>query len=58
MERNLGFSTRESGVGGMWVVEPMARAGLGGVVGRRVRRWLLRDRSSGKTYCTGSMRIF
>ena len=57
MDRNLGFSASESGVGGTWVVEPMARVGLGGEVGRSVRRWLLSDRSSGKTYCIRSVRI-
>lgn len=49
MERKLGFSTRESGVGGSWAVVPIASWALGGEVGSRVRRWLLKDRSSGKT---------
>lgn len=37
MRRKVGFSVRESGVGGMRVVVPIAREGVGGVVGRRVR---------------------
>ena len=38
IDRNLGFSRRESGVGGSWDVEPMARSAFGGEVDRRVRR--------------------
>jgi hypothetical protein len=50
MARKAGFSERESGVGGREEVDPMASFGLGGEVGRRVRRWLFRERLSGKTY--------
>ena len=38
MERNLGFSTSELGVGGSLVVDPMASSGFGGEVGSKVRR--------------------
>lgn len=34
-----GFSVTEEGVGGRAVVVPMAREGVGGWVGRRVRMW-------------------
>ena len=37
MRENLGFSFSESGVGGMVLVEPMAREPLGGEVGRKDR---------------------
>lgn len=50
MSRNLWFSVNESGVGGSWVVVPMAISGLGGAYERRERIWPLRDRSSGKIY--------
>lgn len=40
----------ESGVGGSAVVVPMARSGLGGVVGRRVRRELEGLLGEGKMY--------
>lgn len=52
MRRKVGFSVRESGVGGRAVVVPMAREGVGGVVGRRVRMWAVGEgeRRSGKTY--------
>ena len=33
------FSTKEAGVGGRVVVVPRARVGVGGLVGRRERRW-------------------
>ena len=49
MERNFGFSTKESGVGGILSAVPTASSGFGGEVGRRVRRWLF-ERGSGKTY--------
>lgn len=51
--KKLGFSLRESGVGGSRLVVPIARVGLGGVVGRRVRIWLFMVRGSGKTYWRG-----
>jgi len=52
MRRKVGFSVRESGVGGRVVVVPMAREGVGGWVGRRVRMWeeWERERGSGKMY--------
>ena len=37
-------------IGSLEVV-PMARCGLGGELGRRVKRWPLRARGSGKVYC-------
>ena len=46
---NLGFSVRESGVGGSLVVVPSARDGVGGVVGRRVRRCECALLGEGKT---------
>ncbi len=50
MPKNFGFSVRESGVGGILVVVPIAREGVGGWVGRRVRicDWGLVG--EGKTY--------
>lgn len=51
--KKLGFSLRESGVGGSRLVVPIERVGLGGVVGRRVRIWLFMVRGSGKTYWRG-----
>ena len=46
-----GFSITEVGVGGRAVVVPIAREGVGGWVGRRVR--LCEDAvvGEGKTYC-------
>lgn len=38
MEKKSGFSFRVSGVGGLVVEVPIAREGVGGVVGRRERR--------------------
>jgi hypothetical protein len=35
--RKCGFSVREEGTGGIWVVVPIESAGDGGEVGRRVR---------------------
>jgi hypothetical protein len=37
MERNMGFSVRESGVGGILVVVPIERLSVGGLVERKVR---------------------
>ena len=51
MERKWWFSVRDSGVGGSEVVEPTARWGFGGFVGRKERRWFLGAVVvSGKTY--------
>ena len=50
IDRNLGFSLKVEGVGGLLGEVPIARAGVGGVVGRRVRRVEERVRSSGKVY--------
>lgn len=51
MVRKCGLVVRESGVGGRAVVVPMARDGVGGVVGRRVRRWeVVGAWGLGKTY--------
>ena len=36
-------------------VVPMARCGLGGELGRRVKRWLLRVRGSGKVYYSNDL---
>jgi hypothetical protein len=49
MLRNFGFSDSESGVGGMEVVMPTARSGVGGSEGRRERMYV-EDPVSGKTY--------
>ena len=38
-------------MGGSLDVEPMASSAFGGEVGSSVSRWLLSERSSGKTYC-------
>lgn len=51
--KKLGFSLRESGVGGSRLDVPIARVGLGGMVGRRVRIWKFIVRGSGKTYWRG-----
>lgn len=37
MRRNAGFSVKEEGVGGMAVVVPRAKEGVGGAVGSSVR---------------------
>ena len=37
MGRNFGFSEKEDGVGGSFVVEPMARECVGGSVDRKER---------------------
>lgn len=37
MGRNFGFSVKDAGVGGSFVVDPMARDGVGGSVGRKER---------------------
>jgi hypothetical protein len=51
MLRNFGFSDSESGVGGMAIVVPMARSGVGGSEGRRERMFdELEDPVAGKTY--------
>jgi len=50
IRRKLGFPVKEEGVGGMAVVVPIARAGLGGLVGRRERMLMLLF-SEGKVYC-------
>lgn len=41
MARKFMFSARESVVGGSWVVVPMARLSVGGLVGRKERMWEL-----------------
>lgn len=46
-----GFSVTEVGVGGRAVVVPIARDGVGGWVGRRVRMWEDGVVGEGKTYC-------
>lgn len=48
-----GFSVRESGVGGIVGVVPIARSGLGGVVGRRVRMWVAGCVGWGNMCCVG-----
>jgi hypothetical protein len=48
--KNLLFSLREFGVGGIAEVEPIASSGFGGDVERRVRSLLFKDLSSGNTY--------
>jgi hypothetical protein len=54
MERKRGFSVRESGVGGSWVVVPIARPADGDSVGRRVRIWDFEGEAGlGKTYYRG-----
>ena len=51
MARNLGFSEKESGVGGIEVVVPRARSEEGGSEGRRDRMCEEpMERLSGKTY--------
>ena len=37
MLKNSGFSTKSSGLGGICVVVPIAREGMGGELGRRER---------------------
>jgi len=51
MFRKWVFSLKESGVGGSFVVVPMASSGVGGEVGRRESRCPARERLSGKTNC-------
>ena len=48
MSRNFGFSVRESGVGGILVVAPIAREAFTGSSGSRERMLLL---PLGWTYC-------
>jgi len=50
---NLGFSRVEEDVGGMEVVVPIARDGVGGEVGRRLKILLCEELGSGKTYYKG-----
>ena len=51
MLRNFGFSDKESGVGGMAVVVPIARSVVGGSEGRRERMFEeLKEPAAGKTY--------
>lgn len=52
MLEKLWFSLKDSGVGGSFVVVPMASSGVGGEVGRRVSRCPASERLSGKTYCS------
>ena len=50
MSRNREFSFSDEEVGGMTVEVPIESSGVGGSVGRRVRRWLVwRDFGLGKT---------
>ena len=49
-ERKSGFSVKVFGEGGRVVVVPRTREGVGGVVGRRVRRWRVGDDGSLWTY--------
>lgn len=53
MFRKLWFSLKESGVGGSFVVVPMASSGVGGELDRRESRCPVKERLSdfGKTYC-------
>ena len=53
MLKKLRFSMRESGVGGSFVVVPIASWAFGGDLGRRVRMWLFMEVESGKTYWRG-----
>lgn len=55
MERNFGFSVRESGVGGILVVVPIARLSVGGSVGRRVRICDGAEEGDGKIYFNGGV---
>jgi hypothetical protein len=51
MERKCGFSVKESGVGGIAVVVPIASLWEGGSVGRRLRVYEFDvDVGLGKTY--------
>jgi hypothetical protein len=50
MPRNWWFSVKDTGVGGIAVVEPMARDGVGGSEGRRERMEVLGSIEEGKTY--------
>lgn len=51
MRRKVGFSVTEVGVGGMAIVVPISREGVGGLVERRVRIWEAKGDRLGKTYC-------
>lgn len=54
MERKCGFSVKESGVGGTFVVVPIERYWEGGSVGKRVRIWEVDgDDGFGKMYLNG-----
>lgn len=55
MERNLGFSVRLSVVGGSWVVVPIERLSVEGLVERKERMWELLL-GLGKTCCGGVSR--
>lgn len=49
--KKVGFSVKDSGVGGSLVVTPIARSGFGGSDGNSDRRWFsLGDFSFGNTY--------
>ncbi len=49
--RKCGFSVRESGVGGSFVVVPIDKVWEGGSVGKRARIWeVIGDDGLGKTY--------
>lgn len=50
MGRKAGFGVKDVGVGGIWVVIPIAREKVGGEVGRRVRICLEGERGSWWVY--------
>jgi len=50
MVRKCGFSVRLEGMGGRAVVVPIAREGVGGSVGRKVRMWVPAG-EVGNEYC-------